>query len=175
MEYYYEILSFHIIAVISWMSALFYMPRLFVYHAENINNQSFCDVVKIQEKMLYKAITLPAMMASLLSGLLMIYLKPDILSQTWMWGKLFLLILMIIFSFSLSHYKKQFAKNNCQKNGQFFRAYNEIPTLLTIFIVVFVITKNINWYFVVLVSLFFAFIVYKVLNKNKAPVYKSKT
>ncbi len=166
MEYYQEILAFHIISVLSWMSMLFYMPRLFVYHAENIKNDGFVEVVKIQESKIYKVIGFPAMIATILSGGTMLYLNPSLLYNDWMIAKLITLVFMIWYSFSLDKIRKIFAENRCKKNGQFFRAYNEVPTLLAILIVVFVITKSIPIYFSIGITLFFGFIIYKILTKK---------
>jgi putative membrane protein len=166
MEYYQEILAFHIISVLSWMAMLFYMPRLFVYHVENIEKKEFVEVVKIQEDKIYRVIGFPAMIATILSGSVLIYFNPSLLEQDWMIAKLLTLILMIIYSFSLESYRKILHKDECTKNGQFFRAYNEIPTLFAILIVVFVITKSVPVYFSIGISLFFGFVIYKILNKK---------
>jgi len=163
MEYYTYILAFHIVAVISWMSLLFYMPRLFVYHVENIDKKDFVSVVKIQEDKIYRIIGTPAMWATIASGAAMIYLNPYLLEQNWMIAKLLVLILMIAYSFSLERFRKILEKDECIKSGQFFRAYNEVPTLLAILIVTFVITKFIPIYFSIGITLFFGFIIYKIL------------
>jgi putative membrane protein len=164
-DYYTEILAFHVIAVISWMAMLFYMPRLFVYHQEHKEKQDFTDVVKIQEEKIYKVIGYPAMLATIFSGSLMIYINTDLLTQGWFIAKLFLLSLMIAYSLSLDYFRKILLRDNCYRNGQFFRAYNEVPTLLAILIVVFVITKSIPIYFSIFITLFFGFVIYKILTK----------
>ena len=166
INYYQEILAFHIIAMMSWMAMLFYMPRLFVYHQEYKEKKDFTDVVKIQEDKIYKVIGFPAMLATIFSGALMIYLNPTLLQQDWMIAKLFVLSLMIAYSFSMEYFRKILAKDECRRDGQFFRAYNEIPTLLAILIVVFVITKSLPIYFSIAVTLFFGFIIYKILTKK---------
>ena len=166
MNYYQEILAFHIIAVLSWMSLLFYMPRLFVYHQEHKDSKEFTDVVKVQELKIYKIIGFPAKIATIISGGTLIYLNPILLEQDWMLAKLFVLVLMIAYSFSLEYFRKILTKDSCTKNGQFFRAYNEVPTLFAILIVVFVITKNVPIYFSIFVTLFFGFIIYKILTKE---------
>ncbi len=166
MEYYSYILAFHIISVLSWMAMLFYMPRLFVYHVENCKNSGFVEVVKIQEDKIYKVIGFPAFIATLLSGLTMLYLNPTLLTQKWMIAKLTLLVFMTIYSFSLESYRKKLLENDCYKNGQFFRAYNEVPTLLAILIVTYVITKSIPIYFSIAITLFFAFVIYKIATKK---------
>jgi len=166
INYYQEILAFHIVAMMSWMAMLFYMPRLFVYHQEHKDKRDFTDVVKIQEDKIYKVIGFPAMLATIFSGGLMIYLNPTLLHQDWMIAKLFVLSLMIAYSFSMEYFRKILAKDECRRDGQFFRAYNEIPTLLAILIVVFVITKSLPIYFSIAVTLFFGFIIYKILTKK---------
>ena len=165
MNYYQDILAFHIVAVLSWMSMLFYMPRLFVYHQENKEAKAFTDVVKIQEEKIYKVIGFPAMWATIASGGTLVFLNPALLEQSWFLAKLFMLVLMIAFSFSLEYFRKILKRDECIKNGQFFRAYNEVPTLFAILIVVFVITKSIPIYFSIGITLFFGFIIYKILTK----------
>ncbi len=166
INYYSEILAFHVIAVMSWMAMLFYMPRLFVYHQEHQDKKDFTDVVKIQEHKIYKVIGAPAMWATILSGGVLIYLNPALLEQSWMIAKLFVLSFLIAYSFSLEYFRKVLESDKCERNGQFFRAYNEVPTLLAILIVVYVITKSVPLYFSIFVTLFFGFIIYKILTKR---------
>lgn len=166
MEYYQEILAFHIISVLSWMAMLFYMPRLFVYHVENIEKKEFVSVVKIQEDKIYRVIGFPAMITTIISGCSLIYLNPSLLEQDWMIAKLLILVLMTAYSFSLESYRKILAVDQCHKNGQYFRAYNEVPTLFAILIVVFVITKSIPVYFSIGITLFFGFVIYKIVTKK---------
>ena len=165
-EYYLEILAFHIMAVLSWMAMLFYMPRLFVYHQEHQDKKDFTDVVKVQESKIYKVIGAPAMWLTIVSGGALIYINPSLLEQDWMLAKIFVLLLMIVYSFSLEFFRKILESDKCTKNGQFFRAYNEVPTLFSILIVVFVITKSIPIYFSIFITLFFGFIIYKILTKK---------
>jgi len=165
-DYYYPVLAFHIIAVLSWMSMLFYLPRLYVYHQENKEKEQFVDIVKIQEFKLYKYIGAPAMWATLISGIFMLYTNPELMKEGWMHAKLFLLVLLIAYSFSLEYFRKQMENDNCEKSGKFFRAYNEVPTILAILIVTFVITKSIPIIFSIGITLFFIFIMYMIM-KNK--------
>jgi putative membrane protein len=153
-------------AVLSWMAMLFYMPRLFVYHQEHKDKKDFTDVIKIQESKIYKVIGAPAMWLTIVSGGILIYINPSLLEQDWMLAKLFVLLLMIVYSFSLEYFRKVLESDKCSKNGQFFRAYNEVPTLFSILIVVFVITKSIPIYFSIFITLFFGFIIYKILTKK---------
>ena len=145
MEYYNYILAFHVMSVLSWMAMLFYQPRLYVYHVEHQENgKCFTDVIKIQERKLYKYIGVPAFWASLLSGLTMIYLNPAMLKGAyWLWVKLVALVFMIAFHFYLEVLRKELFEDRCQRSGKFFRVINEIPTILMIIIVTMVVVKPI--------------------------------
>jgi len=173
-EYYYPVLAFHVIAVLSWMSMLFYLPRLYVYHQEHKEKEQFVEVVKIQEFKLYKYIGMPAMWATIFSGIFLIYNNPELMKQGWMHAKLFLLVLLTIYSFSLETYRKQLQNDACKKSGKFFRAYNEVPTILAILIVTYVITKTIPIAFSIGITLFFVFIMYMIM-KNKPQKSKDKS
>jgi len=132
-------LWFHIISFISWFSALFYLPRLYVYHMENIENKGFVEVVKIQEMKLFKYIGVPAMWATISSGLVLIYLIG--FNGIWLYTKLFLLILLIAYFYSLERFRLTLLEDRCTKSGKFFRFYNEVPTILMLLIVAMVILK----------------------------------
>jgi putative membrane protein len=166
MEYYLGVKAFHIVAVLSWMAMLFYMPRLFVYHQEHQDKKEFVEVVKTQEEKIYKVIGHPAMWLTIMSGGLMLYLNPALFQQPWIHAKLTLLIILIAYSVSLNRFRKILAEDKCTKNGQFFRAYNEVPTLLAILIVTFVVMKTIPIYFAIGITLFFSFIIYKIMTKK---------
>jgi putative membrane protein len=166
MEYYTGILAFHVIAVLSWMALVFYMPRLFVYHVENKDKKDFTDIVKIQERKIYKIIGFPAMIATILSGALLLYLNSGLLTQGWMHGKLFVLFLMVVYTLSLEKHRKKLENNHFERDGQWYRAYNELPTLYAILIVTFVIMKSIPIYFTIGITLFFGFIMYKIATKK---------
>ena len=142
------IIWFHILSFTSWFAVLFYMPRLFVYHAENIENEGFVKVVKVMEMKIYKYIGVPAMWATVLSGVGMIFLSTSHYSGVnimstggWLHAKIFLVVVLMAYFFSLGHYRKKFLDDSCSKSGKFFRAYNEIPTLLLLAIVALVIIK----------------------------------
>ena len=133
------ILWFHVISFISWFAVLFYLPRLFVYHAENIDNQGFVEIAKIQEMKLFKYIGVPAMWATVLSGGGLIY---EIgFSGGWLHVKLLLVLLLIAYFYSLNKYRVEFLEDRCTKSGKFFRMYNEVPTILMLFIVAMVVFK----------------------------------
>ncbi len=121
---------------------LFYLPRLFIYHREHSDNIAFGEVVQIQEYKLYTYIGVPAMWATILSGSLMLYLNLGIFqSGNWMYVKLFLLAILIAYSFSLNTIRKKLIVEPEYKSGKYFRFYNEVPTLLMIFIVIMVVVK----------------------------------
>ncbi len=142
MEYYDWIKWFHVVSLISWFAVLFYLPRLFVYHAEHRENSDFVKVVKIMERKLYKFIGIPAFWATLISGIAMIALNPGLFqSGGWLHAKLTLMVFLIVFFFSMGRFQRQFAQDQCDKNGSFFRKYNEIPTILMLLIVAMVIIK----------------------------------
>ena len=143
MAYYNWILAFHVMSFISWMAMLFYQPRLYIYHREHEKNGAcFTDVIKIQEEKLYRIIGVPALWATLLSGLAMIYLNPELFKTgVWLYIKLAAVLLLIVYHFSLGYFKKRLALGKCHKSGKFFRFYNEIPTLLMIIIVIMVVIK----------------------------------
>jgi putative membrane protein len=126
---------------ISWMAALFYLPRLFVYHSEHADNKGFVEVVQIQEYKLFKYIGVPAMWATVLSGSAMLFLNPDYLMQSWMIAKLIFITLLILYHFSLELHRRKLLENPHYKPGKFYRFYNEVPTLLMIGIVIFVVVK----------------------------------
>ena len=136
--------SLHLIAVISWMAGLLYLPRIFVYHVENINDQNSTNIFKTMEKKLYFYIMVPAMILSWIFGLILISIVGfDVLSATWIQLKLIFVVLLTFYHFYLGRCLKNltFEKNN--KTSKFFRIINEIPTILLILIVFIVVFKPI--------------------------------
>lgn len=140
-------LWFHIISMVSWFAVLFYMPRLFVYHAENSDNSGFVEVVKVMELKIYKYIGVPAFWATLLSGLLLMYLATEHYGVSifkmggWFHAKLLFAAFLIAYFFSLGRMRKKLLTKSDTKSGKFFRIYNEVPTLLLLLIVAMVIVK----------------------------------
>ena len=139
-------LVIHIISFISWFAMLFYLPRLFVYHSERRDNSGFIEVARVMEHKLYKYIGVPAMWATLISGGLLFwsYLGQDVnLFKTggWLHAKLLFVLFLVIFTFYLGNTVKFLSSNEPVKSGKFYRILNEVPTLLMIAIVVFVIVK----------------------------------
>ena len=156
MEYYTWILTFHIMAMMSWMAMLFYQPRLYVYHTEHKTKPQFVEVVEIQEYKMYKYIGIPAMWATILSGVFMIFLNPYLLTD-WMYAKLFVLVLLVAYTYSLGYYMNQLKQGIYTRSGNFFRAYNEVPTILSLLIVAYVITKTFSIIFTIITFYFYSF------------------
>ena len=135
--------SLHLIAVISWMAGLLYLPRIFVYHSEN-NNEIISSVFKTMEKKLYYYIMTPAMVLSWVFGLVLIHeIGFDQLANLWLQLKLILVVLLTFYHFYLGLLLNQFKLDQNKKTSKFYRYINEIPTLMLIFIVFIVIFKPI--------------------------------
>ena len=136
--------SLHLIAVISWMAGLLYLPRIFVYHAENLNDQNSSSIFKTMERKLFFYIMVPAMILSWIFGLILIFtIGIDIFFTLWVKLKLLFVILLTIYHFYLSKLLKDFNLNRNTKSSKFFRILNEVPTILLILIVFIVIFKPI--------------------------------
>ena len=136
--------SLHLISVISWMAGLLYLPRIFVYHAENNSEANISEIFKTMEKKLYFYIMTPAMILSWLFGLLLIHsIGFQQLGQTWMLLKLLFVIILTLYHFYLGRLLSQFNIGNNKHSHKFYRYINEIPTILLILIIFVVIFKPI--------------------------------
>src|SRR6056300_1506445 len=136
--------SLHLIAVISWMAGLLYLPRIFVYHSENMNREEICTVFKIMERKLYNYIMMPAMILTWFFGLILIsQIGFETIGTKWLQIKLILVMLLPVYHFYLGSLLLKFNKDNNTKSSKFFRWLNEFPTLLLIIIVFIVIFKNV--------------------------------
>ena len=135
--------SLHLIAVISWMAGLLYLPRIFVYHSEN-NNEIITSVFKTMERKLFYYIMTPAMVLSWLFGLILIHeVGFDQLASLWLKLKLILVLFLTVYHFYLGSLLNQFKLDQNKKSSKFYRYINEIPTLLLILIVFVVVFKPI--------------------------------
>ena len=135
--------SLHLIAVISWMAGLLYLPRIFVYHSEN-DNEIITNVFKTMEKKLFYYIMTPAMILSWFFGLILIHeIGFNQLANLWLQLKLLLVVLLTIYHFYLGSLLIKFKSDLNEKTSKFYRYINEIPTLLLILIVFIVIFKPI--------------------------------
>ena len=135
--------SLHLIAVISWMAGLLYLPRIFVYHSEN-SNEVVTTVFKTMERKLYNYIMTPAMILSWVFGLILIHeIGFQQLASLWLQLKLILVLLLTVYHFYLGSLLNKFKLNQNRKTSKFYRYINEVPTLLLILIVFIVIFKPI--------------------------------
>jgi len=136
--------SLHLIAVVSWMAGLLYLPRIFVYHVENKEKKEATDIFEVMEKRLFFYIMRPAMIFTWIFGLILIYLNGiEIFYQLWMQVKLVLVILLSGYNDYLGRCLVSLKNNSNSKSSKFFRIINEIPTVMLIFIVFLTIYKPI--------------------------------
>ena len=142
MNLYLIIKSLHLIAVISWMAGLLYLPRIFVYHVENFEKQEVTSIFEIMEKRLYNYIMRPAMLFSWIFGIALIYLNgAGVLTSLWMQIKLVLVIILSGYHEYLGKCMINLRNRTNSKTGKFYRYLNEVPTVLLILIVFIVIIK----------------------------------
>ena len=135
--------SLHLIAVISWMAGLLYLPRIFVYHSEN-NNEIITTVFKTMERKLFYYIMTPAMVLSWIFGLILIHeVGFNQLASLWLQLKLILVLFLTAYHFYLGSLLNQFREDKNKKTSKFYRYINEIPTLMLILIVFIVVFKPI--------------------------------
>ena len=144
MNSYLLLKSLHLIAVISWMAGLLYLPRIFVYHAENLKDKNTSSIFKTMERKLYFYIMTPTMILTWFFGLILISsLGFEALSAIWIKLKLLLVILLTLYHFYLSKLLSDFKLDRNTKSPIFFRVINEVPTILLILIVFIVVFKPI--------------------------------
>lgn len=139
-EYYLWIKTLHVIAIISWMAGLLYLPRIFVYHKDVGTNSEAAQLFKTMELRLFHIIMVPAMILSLTSGLILTMI-PGIWSSGWLHLKVTCVIGLVVYQYLLNHWRLALANGTCSHSSKFFRIINEIPTLLLVIIVICVIVK----------------------------------
>ena len=132
--------AFHVVAVIAWMAGLLYLPRLMVYHADAEPGSRQSETFKVMERRLLKAITTPAMIASWAFGLILVY-QGGWLASGWFHAKLLLVLLLSAYHGLMAGWTRAFAEDRNARPARFYRIMNEVPTLLMIGIVIFVIVK----------------------------------
>ena len=144
MDSYLIFKSLHLIAVISWMAGLLYLPRIFVYHVENFEKKETTEIFKVMERKLYLYIMRPAMIATWLFGIILIYIKGfEVFSELWLHIKFGLVILLTIYHEYLGICLRSLKEENNKKTSKFFRIINEVPTILLIIIIFVVVFKPI--------------------------------
>ena len=144
MNLYLIFKTLHLISVISWMAGLLYLPRLFVYHSENIRQKETSEVFKVMERKLFNYIMMPAMILTWFFGFLLIgSLGQSVSYELWFILKSVLVLLLTYYHFYLGKHVRLFAVDQNIKTSKFFRILNEVPTILLILIVFIVVFKPI--------------------------------
>lgn len=133
--------AFHIIAMVCWFAGLFYLPRLFVYHAQS-EDQASQERFKVMERKLYRGITTPSMIATVALGIWLISYSPQAyLSQGWLQAKLALVLVLIIYHFHCGRLVKLFRDDQNTRSHVFYRWFNEFPVLILIAVVILASVK----------------------------------
>ena len=135
--------ALHLMAMVTWFAALFYLPRLYVYHAtaRDKGDEQSMAYFKTMERKLYRGIMTPSMILVLIFGGWMLYLVPGWLSQGWMHVKLTFIVLLIAYHHVCLIYLKQFAQDRCTKSHTFFRWFNEAPVIALVAIILLAVVK----------------------------------
>jgi len=141
LQHYLWFKAVHIIAVISWMAGLLYLPRLFVYHTGVKAGSELSNTLKTMEYRLLKFIMNPAMIITWVIGLLMLHANTVLMSSGWMHAKLTLVILMSVLHMVFGKWRKGFANDTNTRSDKFYRWWNEGPTILMILIVLLAVAK----------------------------------
>ena len=132
--------AFHIIAVVTWFAALFYLPRLFVYH-QGATDAISRDRFKIMEDKLYRIIMRPSMVAAVTFGVALLVLSPGLLAAPWLWLKLLGVVALLGYHHYCARLVRAFAQDASPHGERFYRMFNEAPALLLIGIVILVVVK----------------------------------
>ena len=139
---FYDIIkSLHIVAVISWMVGLLYLPRLYVYHNETKNNSDMDTTFLKMEYRLYNYIMNPALLVSFLLGLYLLYENKYLLYENYFLIKFLMVLILMLFHLYLNSLYKDFKKGYRNKKTKFYRIINEVPTILMIIIILLIIVK----------------------------------
>jgi len=133
--------AFHIIAMVCWFAGLFYMPRLFVYHAMSVDEISR-ERFKVMERKLYRGIMMPSMIATLALGGWLTALNWQAYSQQyWLQIKIALVAVLVVYHFLCGGYRKKFLRNHVAPGHVFFRWFNEFPVLILVAVVILAVVR----------------------------------
>ncbi len=141
LENYLLLKALHVISLIAWMAGMFYLPRLFAYHAESEKGSDKSETFKVMERRLLRIIINPAMIATFLFGGLMIAANPAIMQGGWIHVKLSLVILLTVCHGLFARWRKTFLRDENVRSAKFYKIWNEVPTLLMIGIVILAVMK----------------------------------
>lgn len=141
LDYYLSLKALHIIAMVAWMAGMFYLPRLFVYHSTVPVGSEQSELFKVMERKLLRLIINPAMIATWVIGLLLLFAQPIWMTQGWMHMKLTAVVALSVFHMMLARWRRQFANDANRRSERFYRLANEVPTVLLVIIVFMVVLK----------------------------------
>jgi putative membrane protein len=144
---YYWFKAFHLIGVVVWFAGLFYLVRLFVYHAEASEQPEPAQTIlknqyQIMEKRLYHIITTPGMVVTVAMAIALLTTEPEVIKDGWLHIKLAFVAALVVYHFYCGRIMRQLAAGKCNWSGQHFRALNEAPTVLLVAIVLLAVFKN---------------------------------
>jgi protoporphyrinogen IX oxidase len=144
---YYWFKAFHLIGIVTWFAGMFYLPRLFVYHAEaNEQPEPAQSILKnqyqIMEKRLYSIIMTPALLLTVAMAIALISTEPDVLKQPWMHVKLACVVLLLGYHHFCKRLMRKLADGTCSWTGQQFRWFNEFPTVFFVLVILLAVFKN---------------------------------
>ncbi len=135
------IIALHVISIIAWMVGLFYLPRLFAYHAGLEIGSQASELLKRMETRTYWIVMVPGLVVSYLTGFYGLYLQYYWLQDAWMHTKLLLVVFMTIYHFFVAGWRNKFREDSNRRMPKFYRAVSEVPTILMIVIVIMVVVK----------------------------------
>ena len=141
MDWYLYLKALHVIAFTVWMAGLFYLPRLYVYHVDAAPGSEMSETFKVMEQRLLRIIMNPALIASWVFGLILMFGYVDLATAGWLHAKLLLVVVMSGFHGYLAKCRKDFAADRNSRSSRHYRWINEVPTLLLIFIVFLAVVK----------------------------------
>ncbi len=141
LSHYDWLRAIHLIAVMSWMAGMLYLPRLFVYHVDVKKGSTQSETFKVMERRLLKFIINPAMIVTWLAGLSLLYANPALLSEGWMHAKLLFVVLMSAAHGVFARHTRKFANDANTRSAKYFRIWNEVPTVLMILIVIMAVVE----------------------------------
>ncbi len=140
--YYLGLLSAHVIFIITWFAALFYLPRLFVYHRANANNEDVKNVLNLMARKLFYYIMTPSMVLVWFLGVNLVLEQPEAYRDAgWLHTKVFLVFILSLYHISLGYYRKRLQIDKCERSEKFFRIYNEVPSVILIVVICLVFFK----------------------------------
>lgn len=144
---YFWFKAFHIVGIVCWFAGMFYLPRLFVYHAEAYEQPEparsiLTNQYQVMEKRLYSIIMTPAMLLTIAMAIGLVTTEPDVMKQPWMHIKLGFVLLLVGYHHYCKRIMKKLAANECKMTGQQFRWFNEIPTVFFVIVVMLAVFKN---------------------------------